>query len=323
VAGGAGGDCFIERVWAPPRPRLCRREVCTRADGRLALKRVIAAVIAFVVTIVIAPMVRAESEGTTETDALIAQAEKALAEGQANDAIAAFEALADRGVIDAALSFDRGLAYAQRVRIGAEVAGDLGRAVHGFEEARELTRDAKLAEAAARAVSVVRSEVARRRAQAGDPVDLDPGVSLARAVVGLASEDGWAAAALVMSVLFGAALFVRALSVARRTRIGAAIAMGISAPSLVLCVVLALGAREVRLELREGVVVSATARPADDRHIAIEGARALPEGGRVRILESGPGWTRVGWAAAPNAGPGAPTAAWIPSTAVRELAKAD
>jgi hypothetical protein len=256
-----------------------------------------------------------------ETDALVAQAEKALAEGQANDAVAAFEALADRGVVDASLSFDRGLDYVQRVRLGAEVAGDLGRAVHGFEEARELTRDEKHAESAARAISVVRSEVARRRAQAGEPVDLDPGVSLGRAVIGLASEDGWAAAALAMSVLFGAALFVRALSAARRARIGAAIAMGIAAPSLALCIVLALGAREVRLRLHEGIIVSATARPADDRHIAIEGARALPEGGRVRILESGPGWTRVGWAAAPNAGPGAPTVAWLPSTTVRELAK--
>jgi hypothetical protein len=84
---------------------------------------------------------------------------------------------------------------------------------------------------------------------------------------------------------------------------------------------LSLAARDARLHSREGIVVSATARPADDRHIAIAGARALPEGARVKIVETGPGWTRVSWGSAPNAGPGAPTAAWVPSTAVRELAK--
>ena len=44
-------------------------------------------------------------------------------------------------VVDAAASYDRGLAYAMRVRIGAEVPGDLGRAAQGFEEARELSRE--------------------------------------------------------------------------------------------------------------------------------------------------------------------------------------
>src|SRR5580658_2381757 len=68
-----------------------------------------------------------------ETRPLFADAVKALHEGRAGDAIDGLEALADRGVVDPVLSFDRGLAYAMRVRIGAEVPGDLGRAAHGFE----------------------------------------------------------------------------------------------------------------------------------------------------------------------------------------------
>ncbi len=73
--------------------------------------------------------------------ALFESATKALHEGRAGDAIGAFETLADEGVVDAVASYDRGLAYAMRVRIGAEVPGDLGRAAQGFEEARDLSRD--------------------------------------------------------------------------------------------------------------------------------------------------------------------------------------
>src|ERR1700690_2497168 len=94
-----------------------------------------------------------------EADPLFASATEALAAGHPADAIADLEGLADRGVVDAAMSFDRGLAYAQRVRIGGEQPGDLGRAAHGFEEARALTRDAKMIEDATAALTTIRAEV--------------------------------------------------------------------------------------------------------------------------------------------------------------------
>jgi len=88
---------------------------------------------------------RSTSEGAegNEED-MFGKATDALAGGKPGDAIALFEALADRGVVDENVSFDRGLAYAARVRIGAEQPGDLGRAAHGFEEARALTTDKAL-----------------------------------------------------------------------------------------------------------------------------------------------------------------------------------
>ncbi|MDF2694931.1 MAG: hypothetical protein K0S65_3314, partial [Labilithrix sp.] len=69
----------------------------------------------------------------TDPAALFRGANEALAAGRPGEAIAKFEALADRGVVDAVVSFDRGLAYAARVRAGGEQPGDLGRAAHGFE----------------------------------------------------------------------------------------------------------------------------------------------------------------------------------------------
>src|ERR1019366_8074732 len=64
---------------------------------------------------------------TEETDALFKDGVASLQAGRPAQAIASFEALADRGVVDPSASYARGLAYAMRVRIGGEVAGDLGR----------------------------------------------------------------------------------------------------------------------------------------------------------------------------------------------------
>jgi hypothetical protein len=225
--------------------------------------------------------------------ALFAQATQALKEGRAGDAIASFEALADRGVVDAVASYDRGLAYAARVHIGAEVPGDLGRAAHGFEEARDLSRDPRLTEDATRALTVVRSEVARRRSRAGQPVEVDPGRSLARTVAGLLAEDTWAVLAAGASALLAVALFVRWLARMPRVRVACGVAAGIAAPVLAVSVAMTLAARHDRLGLREAVVVSSGARPTDERGIAVAGATPLPEGARVEIVEAGGAWTRV------------------------------
>ena len=99
-----------------------------------------------------------------ESASLFALGIKALHDGRAGDAINAFEAFADQGGVDATASYDRGLAYAMRVHIGAEKPGDLGRAAQGFEEARGLSHDRRAVDDASRALDAVRSEVARRAA---------------------------------------------------------------------------------------------------------------------------------------------------------------
>jgi hypothetical protein len=246
------------------------------------------------------------------TNALFDAATKALREGRAGDAIASFETLADDGVVDAAASYDRGLAYAMRVRIGAEVAGDLGRAAHGFEEARDLSSDRQLTDDASKALGIVRGEIARRRLRAGDPVEVDPGRSLSRAIAGLLPESVWSALGVAFSVALGAGLFARWLGGQPRLRIAGGVVASVAAPVLLLAVGMTLAARHDRLTLREAVVVATGARPNDARGIALPGATPLPEGARVEIVEPHGSATRVRFGT---------TDAWVSSSTLRELAR--
>ncbi len=270
--------------------------------------RRIRGVAALVFAFLFAPVAR----GAEDTDGLFASGVAALAEGRPGDAVADLEALADRGVVDPAASFDRGLAYANRVRVGAEQPGDLGRAAHGFAEAHDLATDPALVKDSARALTILRTEVARRRARAGDPIELDQGVPLGRAIVELLPENAWAILAAVASVLLGLGLFARGLVASRRQRIGATLVCAVSAPLLVACALLTLGARSERLHLVEGIVVAPSARPADDKGIVLPGANPLPEAARVQIVGDRPGWVRVERGS---------LVAWLPSQTVRPLTR--
>jgi len=248
------------------------------------------------------------------TSALFDGAIRALREGRAGDAVASFETLADEGVVDAAASYDRGLAYAMRVRIGAEVPGDLGRAAHGFEEARDLSTDPRLTDEASTALGIVRGEIARRRLRAGDPVEVDPGRTLARTLAGLLPESVWSALAIGFSMALAAGLFARWLGGRPRVRIGGGVVASVAAPALAVAVGMTLAARHDRLTLREAVVVATGARPNDARGIALPGATPLPEGARVEIVEPRGSATRVRFGA---------TDAWVSSSTLRELARVD
>ena len=249
-----------------------------------------------------------------EQGALFASATKALHEGRAGDAIASFESLADEGVVDAVASYDRGLAYAMRVRIGAEIPGDLGHAAHGFEEARDLSHDPKVTDDAAQALAVVRGEIARRRVRAGEPVEVDPGRSLARSLAGLLPESVWSFLGAGFSAALAAGLFARWLGRRPRTRIAGGVVASVAAPALALAVGMTLAAHHDRWTLREAVVVAPGARPNDPRGIAVPGAAPLPEGARVEIVEPHGASTRVRFGA---------TEAWISSSTLRELARAE
>ena len=256
----------------------------------------------------------AAARADDETAALFASGTAALKDGRPGDAIASLEALADRGVVDPVASYDRGLAYAMRARIGAETPGDLGRAAHGFEEAREISRDPRLVDDASRGLSVIRSEVARRRVRAGEPVEVDPGRSLARALAGLLAEDAWSAIAVAASAALAACLFVRGRTSARRARVAAGVGAGIAAPVLAMAVAMTLAARHDRTHLREAVIVVASARPIDERGITVPGATPLPEGARVEVVEARGGWSRVRFGT---------IEARLAASAVRELARAE
>lgn len=276
------------------------------------MKHLPCALLAMVVAVVALSGGIARADDVETPAVLFAKGTQALREGRASDAITAFEALADRGTVDPAASYDRGLAYAMRVRIGAEVPGDLGRAAHGFEEARDLTHDAKLSDAASRALTVVRSEVARRRTRAGEPVEVDAGRSLARTVSSLLAEDSWCVLAAVCSAILAIGLFVRWLARAGRVRVGAAVAAGLAAPVMVLAIAMALAARHDRLEVREAVVVTPGSRPTDERGIVAPGATPLPEGARVEVVDSREAHARIRFGALD---------AWVPSSALRDIAR--
>ncbi|HLK41140.1 MAG TPA: hypothetical protein VKU41_30525, partial [Polyangiaceae bacterium] len=204
--------------------------------------------------------------------------------------------------------------YAMRVRIGAEVPGDLGRAVQGFEEARDLTSDPRLVEDASRALVVVRGEVAKRRLRAGEPVQVDPGRSLARTVAGLLTEDVWCGLAVLMSVVLGLGLFVRWLGAPRRVRVAGGLCAGVAAPGLAVTVAFTLAARHDRFNLREAVVVATNERPTDERGLALPGATPLPEGARVEIVGERGASTRVRFGT---------FEAWVSSSGLRGLARPD
>lgn len=232
---------------------------------------------------------------SAEDDAPIrfAKASAALAEERVEEAIAELEALADRGVRDAAVSFNRGLAYAHRVRLGREVSGDLGRAVFAFEEARRLTRDEGTTGDCAQALEEIRAEIARRRAHAGEPGDLAAERTPWWSAVHVASEGTWSALAALASVVATAAVVGLALARGRRVRVALYTGGSLAATMLLVTLPLALGARHERTSVVDAVIIGDRTRLAGPDHVALPDRPSLPEGSRVRIEERSGGWVRV------------------------------
>ncbi|MEO8798853.1 MAG: hypothetical protein ABI551_13275 [Polyangiaceae bacterium] len=263
-------------------------------------------------TVLVLGGARALAQTDDDPKTLAAHAVDNLKQGHPAEAIADFEALADRGVVDANMSFDRGLAYAERIRVGGEKPGDLGLAAHGFEEARALTTDPAVRDQATRALTILRAEVGRRRARAGNPIDLEPTPRLRDAIVGALAEDTWCILALFASFIVGAGLFVRWLTKLRRIEIAANVTIAIAAPLFLGASIGAFAARDIRLHRIEAVVVSSTARPCDAAGIALPNAEVLPEAARVQLMAENAGWSEVRWGALD---------AWLPSSALRTIDK--
>ena len=248
----------------------------------------------------------------TDPKALFQAATDALAGDRPALAIAKLEALGDRGVVDPVVSYDRGLAYAGRVRAGAEQPGDLGRAAHGFEEARELSHDAALVADATTALAAVRAEVAKRRSRGGDPIELEHGVSLGRSIVKLLPENVWAILALICSLALTVGIFVRARAQVRRLKVAGTTTCAIAGGLLLALALVVQSARDIRLNVREAVVIAPATRLLDEKHVALLSVAPLPEGARVQLLDEGSDFAHVVAGRAVG---------WLPSGAVLPMAK--
>jgi hypothetical protein len=244
-------------------------------------------------------------------DEAFARGVAALEGGKPEAAIREFEGLADLGIVDPVVSYNRGLSYALRAKLGA-VPGDLGRAAHGFQEARALASsvDPSLTVDATVALETVRSQVARARARAGASVELDKGLPLGRSIVRLLNEDQWAMAALAFSVLFGLAMFAHWRVRERHGRIASIVVASLSGPAWVVFAVLSVFARHERTSVQEGVVVSSSARLANEKGVPVPEAESLPEAAHVEVLETRAGYTHVRWGN---------VVGWIPAAAVRPI----
>jgi hypothetical protein len=248
----------------------------------------------------------------TDPKALFQAATDALAGDRPALAIAKLEALGDRGVVDPVVSYDRGLAYAARIRAGAEQPGDLGRAAHGFEEARELSHDAALVTDATTALAAVRAEVAKRRSRAGDPIELEHGVSLGRSIVKLLPENVWGILAALCSLALTLGILLRARAEVRRLKVAGTTTSAIAGGLLLMLVFILQSARDIRLHVREAVVIAPSTRLLDDKHVALLSVAPLPEGARVQLLDEGADFAHVVAGRAVG---------WLPSGAVLPMAK--
>jgi hypothetical protein len=75
---------------------------------------------------------------------------------------------------------------------------------------------------------------------------------------------------------------------------------------------MALVLRHERLTLKEGVIVATSARPADERGIALPNVPPLPEAALVDIVGERPGWVQLRWGNVEG---------WVPLSAARGLAR--
>jgi hypothetical protein len=139
----------------------------------------------------------------------------------------------------------------------------------------------------------VRSEIARRRSRAGDPVEIEHGFSLGRSIVDLLPENVWAVIAAVMGLILSAAIVVRRRVAFRRAQVAAVTTAAIAGGLLLFTSILAWASRDARLHLREGIVVTPNARLLDERHLTMDGVSPIPEGVRVRIREESGGHARI------------------------------
>jgi len=229
----------------------------------------------------------------------------ALAAKQHSAAILELEALADAGVLHPDVSYNRGLAYALRVKTSEAEPGDLGRAAAAFEEAVRLSPTDRDAE---RALDLVRAEVARRRSRQ-DKNDVIVRPSLDRVVIALLSPTTWSICAIAASLAFAVGLLMRWRKSGWLHITGAVLA------PLALFAVLVLGpiaffARSHAATRKPGVIVLPEASLEADQGNSSD-APAIPEATLVELGERKGDEVLVRWGSYEG---------WLPARAVRVIA---
>jgi hypothetical protein len=124
-------------------------------------------------------------------------------------------------------------------------------------------------------------------------------------------EDGWALLAVVGSVVLGISLFVWRGVEERRGRIAAVVTATVATLLMLLGGVSMFAERHQRQTSTEGVIVSAGARPTDERGLVIASAPVVPEAAEVEIVGHRGAWAQVRWGK---------LLAWIPAGSVRPIA---
>lgn len=277
----------------------------------------------------LAPTARAQAPETDE--ALFAKGSAALAAGEYGAAIDTLEALADRGFLHPDASYDRGLAYLQRIRAKAERPGDLGRAAAAFEETLRLRDNDVQADAA---LDLVRAEVTRRRSRKSNAT-MDVRPTLDRVVAGLLGDRAWTIASVIASLLVAIGILLRRVDrlddapkkdddarptasvvapkgtarPAHPLHVTGSVLVGVGLVALLALVPIAWHARTLRLTTRAGVIVATEAHLTDEEGTAIKGD-AIPEAAAVEVGERRTGIVHVRWGA---------TEGWLPAASVRVL----
>jgi hypothetical protein len=216
---------------------------------------------------------------------------EALTRGAVREAIEAFEAAADRGVLHPDVSYDRGMAYVARAKEAGGQPGDLGQAAAAFEESLWLRSDD---EGAAAALEAVRAEVARRRARGDQAMEVVVKPSALRAILGLAPERAWGVLALLASLALGVGLALRRLT-QHTLRLAGGIATALGLIASLLFVPMSALARSIRRSTATGVIVATDAAVVDEKGVSISQQQPVPEAARVEISERRGALYRFSW----------------------------
>lgn len=212
------------------------------------------------------------------------KANEQIESGKLNEGILSYERLADRGYHHPDIAYNRGLAYFRRGASPRAEAGDFGQAAAAFAEASSLDPQDG---AAARGFEAVTLELARRRGQSNNEVLLPSEPPLDRA---LSSLSPWlffgiaALGSLLVCVAIGAALRKHTAATAFGLVGGALLLLGGGLGALQSYTV---GRAEY------AVVIAGRAELKDRQGKAIRGLPAVPEGAKVRALDSERHLTRV------------------------------
>lgn len=233
----------------------------------------------------------------TSDSALFEQAHHALERGGYSEAIELLEQLSDRGVIRAAASRNRALAYLLRAESPKQQPGDLGQAVAALRETLQLEPDDQEAQ---HVLQEVRREISRQRARRGlDPVIVE--LPLLHALVNLLPAFVWGSVALLGSLALTLGLLLVTRASDSPLRLAGQISCVSGSLLMLLFGGLAYQSEHIRQTRREAVVVLGEAPLLDSqgraqatKALGLE-ARAIPEGASVFVTGQQGNLFRISW----------------------------